>query len=299
MVEWFEKMPEFGYSPYDVPHSVNAYGHLGNVDMARALYHELKGKWNLDLATFVTMFGVYGASGHFNGALNVFEEMKERDVKPKSFTHNKMLEAIGRCGRPWQVKNIYKEMVGKRIVPNMITYYLLLKAYSQSWYVVDANVVLYNILLFIYADVGYIDEAVEIFEEMKELHDYNFEPDAYSSDIVMKALCVFDQIIEYGSETHIITYNVLLDGYLKAGQIDVATYAEMSLNFYTFNIFVSKCRKSRKDQKGLVQNLFRYSSTNKLANIYRGHKVFDPGGLIIISTSIFLPMESLDGVKLF
>ncbi|PKU64819.1 Pentatricopeptide repeat-containing protein [Dendrobium catenatum] len=138
IVEWFEKMPELGYSPYDVPHSVNAYGRLGNVDMARALYdQELKGKWNFDLATFVTMFGVYGASGHFNGALNVFEEMKERDVKPKSFTHNKMLEVIGRCGRPWQLKNIYKEMVGKRIVPNMITYYLLLKAYSQAWYVMD------------------------------------------------------------------------------------------------------------------------------------------------------------------
>ncbi|KAL0922359.1 hypothetical protein M5K25_006338 [Dendrobium thyrsiflorum] len=82
MVEWFKKMLEFRYSPDDVTYSIDAYDRLGNVEMVLALYDRArKGKLHLDPTTFATMFGFYGASGNFNGALTMFEEMKALGVK--------------------------------------------------------------------------------------------------------------------------------------------------------------------------------------------------------------------------
>ncbi|KAH0452325.1 hypothetical protein IEQ34_019624 [Dendrobium chrysotoxum] len=123
MVEWFEKMPEFGLSPDDITYSsmIDAYGHMGNVEMALALYNRAcKEKWRLEPVTFVIVIGVYGASGNFNGALNVFENESTWEMRRQSM---------------------------------------------------ELNVVLYSMLLSLCADVGYIDETVEIFEEMKGLQD--------------------------------------------------------------------------------------------------------------------------------
>ncbi|GJN30713.1 hypothetical protein PR202_gb19044 [Eleusine coracana subsp. coracana] len=180
-VEWFEKMPEFGCSPDMLTYStvIDAYGRAGNAEAALSLYDRARAeKWQLDPVICSTVIKVHSTSGNFDGALNVFEEMKAVGVKPNLVVYNTMLDAMGRAMRPWVVKTIHREMIDKKVQPSRATYCCLLHAYTRARYGEDAmavyrlmkdeamviDVMLYNMLLSMCADIGYVDEAEEILE---------------------------------------------------------------------------------------------------------------------------------------
>ncbi|KAF6174863.1 hypothetical protein GIB67_026351 [Kingdonia uniflora] len=146
----------------------------------------------IDLVTFSTLIKIYLVSGNFDGALNVYEEMKALGVKPNLVIYNTLLDAMGRAKRPWQAKSVYREMINNGFVPSWATYASLLRAYGRARYGEDVmnvykemmekglelNVVLYNTLLAMCADMGYTDEAVQIFEELKKSE--TCKPDAWT-----------------------------------------------------------------------------------------------------------------------
>ncbi|KAG6511003.1 hypothetical protein ZIOFF_029052 [Zingiber officinale] len=244
-VEWFEKMPEFGCHPDDITYSamIDAYGRLNNVEMALELYDRARAeKWRLDPVTFATVIRVYGISGNFDGALNVYEEMKALGAKPNLVIYNTLLDAMGRARRPWQVKTIYREMCSKGLAPNRATYSALLRAYAKARYAEDAldvyrqmrkemelDIILYNMLLSMCADVGSVDEAVKIFNEMKELSNackpdswsYSAMITAYScSGKVSEAESMLNEMSEAGYQPNIFVLTSLIQCYGKAGRTD-------------------------------------------------------------------------------
>ncbi|KAG6525204.1 pentatricopeptide repeat-containing protein ATP4 homolog, chloroplastic-like [Zingiber officinale] len=244
-VKLFEKMPEFGCCPDDITYSamIDAYGRSSNVEMALELYGRAREeKWQLDPATFATVIRVYGMSGDFDGALNVYEEMKALGVKPNVFIYNTLLDAMGRAGRPWQVKTIYREMCSTGLAPNRATYSALLRAYAKARYAEDAlsvykqmkkemelDVILYNMLLSMCADVGLVDEAVKIFNEMKGLSDES-KPDSWSysalitayscSGKVSEAETMLNNMLDAGFQPNIFVLTSLIQCYGKAGKTD-------------------------------------------------------------------------------
>ncbi|KAI4981704.1 hypothetical protein ZWY2020_022196 [Hordeum vulgare] len=92
-------------------------------------------------------------------------------------------------------------MVSKKVQPNRATYCCLLQAYTRARYgedakivyrkmkdeVMDIDVVLYNMLLSMCADIGYVEEAEEIFTDMKSSMDTKCKPDSrtYSSMVTL------------------------------------------------------------------------------------------------------------------
>ncbi|KAL6867593.1 hypothetical protein ACP4OV_015617 [Aristida adscensionis] len=246
-VEWFEKMPEFGCSPDMLTYSavIDAYGRAGNAEAALSLYDRARAeKWQLDPVICATVIKVHATTGNFDGALNVFEEMKAAGVKPNLVVYNTMLDAMGRAMRPWVVKTIHREMVDKQVQPSRATYCCLLQAYTRARYGQDAmavyrllkdegmdiDVMQYNMLLSMCADIGYVDEAEEIFRDMKASPDSRSKPDSwsYSSMVTLYSSVanvhgaegVLNEMVDAGFKPNIFILTSLIRCYGKAGRTD-------------------------------------------------------------------------------
>ncbi|KAK1379188.1 Smr domain-containing protein [Heracleum sosnowskyi] len=244
-VEWFEKMGSFGCQPDEVTYSVmiDAYGRAGNVDMALNLYDRARAeKWRIDAVTFATVIRIYGTSGNFDGCLNVYEEMKALGVKPNIFLYNTLIDAMGRAKRPWQAKTIHKEMIRNGYTPSWATYAALIRAYGRARYGEDAvivykemrekgmelNSVLYNTLLAMCADIGFIDVAADIFEDMKRSE--NCKPDSWTfsslvtiyscSGKVSEAEAALNEMLEAGFQPNLFVLTSLIQCYGKASLTD-------------------------------------------------------------------------------
>ncbi|PIA25616.1 hypothetical protein AQUCO_11000026v1 [Aquilegia coerulea] len=245
-VEYFEKMKEFDCKPDDVTYSamIDAYGQAGNVDLALSLYDRARTeKWRIDMVAFATLIKIYSKVGDFDGALNVYEEMKALKVKPSLVVYNTLLDAMGRAKRPWQAKSIYRDMINNGLEPSYKTYAAILRAYCRSRYGKDAlivyremkekgiglnNLVLYNSVLAMCADIGYVDEGFEIYEDMKRSEDCKPDSWTFSSLItmysctgkVLEAENVLNEMLEAGCEPNIFVFTSLIQCYGKANRVD-------------------------------------------------------------------------------
>ncbi|KAF6136871.1 hypothetical protein GIB67_018910 [Kingdonia uniflora] len=133
-------------------------------------------------------------------------------------------------------------MINNGFVPSWATYASLLRAYGRARYGEDAmnvykemmkkglelNVVLYNTLLAMCADMGYTDEAVQIFEELKKSE--TCKPDAWTfSSLITIYSCrckvseaenMLNEMLEEGFEPNIYVLTSILQCYGKANQTD-------------------------------------------------------------------------------
>ncbi|EEC74763.1 hypothetical protein OsI_10529 [Oryza sativa Indica Group] len=170
--------------------------------------------------------------------------MKAAGVKPNLVVYNTVLDAMGRAMRPWVVKTIHRELVSQEAVPNKATYCCLLHAYTRARYgedamavyrvmkdeVMDIDVVLYNMLLSMCADIGYVEEAEEIFRDMKASMDSRSKPDSWSySSMVTLYSCtgnvagaegILNEMVEAGFKPNIFILTSLIRCYGKAGRTD-------------------------------------------------------------------------------
>lgn len=245
-IEWYEKMPAFGCTPSKFTRSamITSYWRAGQSDKAVELYNQARNmKGQLFEGAFGSMISIYVGSGNFDGALNLFEEMKALGVRPNLVTYNTLLNAMHKAERPWQVKTIYTEMCKSGVVPDRYTYVVLIRAYSKGRYSNDAlsvyqktkeegmqlDVILYNMLLSMCADVGLVKEAEEIFDEMKKLPE-GCRPDdwTYSSIItayscsgqVSMAEQMFNEMLDAGFRPTIFVLTSLIQCYGTAEQTD-------------------------------------------------------------------------------
>jgi|UniRef100_A0A804REL2 pentatricopeptide repeat protein len=198
VVKWFDKMSGFGCSPDWLTYSavIDTYDHTGNFEAA--LRRARAEKWQLDPVLCCTVNEVHSTSGNFNRALNLFKEMKATGVNPNLVMCNTRLYVMGHALQPWVVKSIHREMIDKQVQHNKVTYCCLLHAYTRAHYDEDAmavyrlmkdeamDVMLYNMLLSRYVDIGYVDEAEEIFRDMKASMDDRSKPDKWSYSSMLR-----------------------------------------------------------------------------------------------------------------
>ncbi|KAJ4796666.1 Pentatricopeptide repeat-containing protein [Rhynchospora pubera] len=245
-IEWFEKMLDFGCKPDRFINAamITAYWTVGQSEKALELYNQARSnKDQLFEGTFRSMISIYATSGNFDSAMNVFQEMKALGVHPKLWTYNLLLNAMRKAGRPWQVRTIYNEMRNNGMVPNRYTYVVAILAYSKARYWRGAlalyqemkaagmglDVILYNQLLAMCADVGLVKEAEEIFDEMKKL-PIGSGPDSWSYYCIITAYCrsgqvlqaerMFNEMLDAGFKCTIFVLTSLIQCYGIAKQAD-------------------------------------------------------------------------------
>jgi pentatricopeptide repeat protein len=243
-IEWYEKMSAFGCTPskFTVSSMIISYWHAGQSDKAMEQYNQArKLKGCLFEGIFGSMISIYAGSGNFDGALNLYEEMKALGVRSNLVTYNTLLNAMHKAERPWQVKIIYAEMCNSGVVPNRYTYIVLIRSYSKGRYSNDAlavyqkmkeadfelDVILYNMLLSMCADVGLVNETREIFDEMKKLPEGCRPDDLSYSSIITAYSCkgqvsdaeqMFSEMVDVGIKPTIFVLTSLIQCYGTAQQ---------------------------------------------------------------------------------
>uniref|UniRef100_A0A2P2IQV4 Uncharacterized protein MANES_10G107700 n=1 Tax=Rhizophora mucronata TaxID=61149 RepID=A0A2P2IQV4_RHIMU len=244
-VEWFERMYKTGLMPDEVTYSaiLDVYGKLGKVEEALSLYERgIASGWKPDSVTYSILGKMFGEAGDYDGVRYVLQEMKALDVQPNLVVYNVLIEATGKAGKPGMARSLFEEILASGLTPDEKTLTSLLKIYGKVRWAKDAmelqeqmrsrnwpmDLILYNTLLNMCADLGMEEEAERLFEDMKVSE--HCQPDSWSYTAMLniyssggnagKAMQLFGEISEGGVELNVMGCTCLLQCLGKAGRID-------------------------------------------------------------------------------
>ncbi|OMO93176.1 hypothetical protein COLO4_17074 [Corchorus olitorius] len=244
-VEWFEMMYKTGLMPDEVTYSgiLDVYAKLGKVEEVLSLYERgVASGWKPDPIAFSVLAKMFGEAGDYDGIRYVLEEMKSLGVQPNLVVYNTLLEAMGRAGKPGLARSLFEELLECGLTPNEKTLTCLAKIYGKARWAKDAlllweemksknwplDFILYNTLLSMCADIGLVEEAEQLFMDMKKSE--HCRPDSWSYTAmlniygsggnVIKAMELFEEMSELGIAFNVMGSTCLIQGLGKARRID-------------------------------------------------------------------------------
>lgn len=244
-IEWFERMYKTGLMPDEVTYSaiLDVYAKLGKVEEVLSLYERARASgWKPDAVAFSVLAKMFGQAGDYDGIRYVLEEMRCLGVKPNVVVYNTLLEAMGKAGKPGLARSLFEEMIESGLTPNEKTLTALVKIYGKARWARDAlelwermrskgwpmDFFLYNTLLSMCADLGLVDEAERLFEDMKQSE--NSCPDSWSYTAMLnihgsdgnsdRAMELFEELSQSGIELNVMGCTCLIQCLGKAGRVD-------------------------------------------------------------------------------
>ncbi|XP_051151318.1 pentatricopeptide repeat-containing protein At5g46580, chloroplastic [Andrographis paniculata] len=244
-VEWFERMYKTGLMPDEVTYSavLDVYAKLGKVEEVMSLYERGRASgWTPDPIAFAVLAKMFGEAGDYDGIRYVLQEMKTLGVQPNLVVYNSLLEAMGKAGKPGLARSLFEEMVDSGITPNEKTLTALIKIYGRArwarnalelWERMKSNgwpmdFILYNTLLSMCADIGLVDEAERLFEDMKGSD--KCKPDSWSYTAMLniygsegnvdRAMALFREMSEANVNLNVMGCTCLIQCLGKAKKID-------------------------------------------------------------------------------
>lgn len=244
-VEWFERMYKTGLMPDEVTYSavLDVYAKLGKVEEVMSLYERGRASgWKPDPIAFAVLGKMFGEAGDYDGIRYVLQEMKTLGVEPNLVVYNTLLEAMGKAGKPGLARSLFEEMVDLGIAPNAKTLTALIKIYGKArwarnalelWERMKSNgwpmdFILYNTLLSMCADLGLVEEAEKLFEDMKVSE--KCKPDSWSYTAMLniygsegnvdKAMNLFGEMSEVNVDLNVMGCTCLIQCLGKAKKID-------------------------------------------------------------------------------
>ncbi|CAM8907125.1 unnamed protein product [Rhodiola kirilowii] len=252
----FHEMFDQGLSP-----SVFTYGVLlkglcssGNSRIALNLHeliadatHDLSGVLQLDSICYNTLIDGLCKDGLIDRAMELFLEMKKKEISPDVITYNIVIGGLCRAGKWEEAQAIFHEMFDQGLSPNIVTYRVLLKGLCSSGnsrialnlheQIVDGTHDLsgvlqrnsicynYNTLIDGLCKDGLIDKAKELFLEMKKK---DISPNVITYNILIGGLCragkweeaqaMSHTMLDQGLEPSVVTFNVLINAIAKMGK---------------------------------------------------------------------------------
>ncbi|KAI4327257.1 hypothetical protein L6164_019741 [Bauhinia variegata] len=244
-VHWFERMYKTGLMPDEVTYSsiLDVYARLGKVEEVLNLYERARATgWKPDPITFSVLGKMFGETGDYDGIRYVLQEMKSLGVQPNLVVYNTLLEAMGKAGKPGFARGLFEEMIESGITPNEKTLTAVIKIYGKARWAKDAlelwermknngwpmDFILYNTLLNMCADLGLVEEAERLFEEMKKSE--HSRPDSWSCTAMLNiygsigdvelAMELFEEMSESGIALNVMGCTCLIQCLGKAMQFD-------------------------------------------------------------------------------
>ncbi|GLJ22539.1 hypothetical protein SUGI_0424290 [Cryptomeria japonica] len=244
-VEWFERMKETGCLPDEVTYTamLDAFSRNGQVQEALNLYERGRADgWVPDNRAFATLLKMFSIAGDSDAVLEAFQEMKTLGVKPDLIAYNTVLGALAKAGKPSAAKLLFIEMTGAGVIPSQITVTCLIRVYGKARWANDAlklwniinnegwtkDMMLYNTLLGMCADLGLMEEAAAIFEEMSQSDQCKPDQWSYTSmiDLYAKRCQIeevnrtFSEMMEAGFKPTVVICTCLIQCYGKAKRFD-------------------------------------------------------------------------------
>ncbi|KAL8257007.1 hypothetical protein R6Q59_029073 [Mikania micrantha] len=145
----------------------------------------------------------------WESALKIFDLLRNQHwYEPRCQTYTKLLVLLGKCRQPMKAGLLFEVMLQDGLRPTIDVYTALVSAYGYS---------------------GLLDKSLETINQMKLIPEC--KPDVYTYSVLINCCTKqrrFDLIkhiladMEYlGIKCSIVTYNTIIDGYGKAGLLDL------------------------------------------------------------------------------
>ncbi|XP_058106457.1 pentatricopeptide repeat-containing protein At3g22470, mitochondrial-like [Magnolia sinica] len=151
---------------------------------------------------------VYAKMGSQRRPLNLFLEMVGKGIRPNVFTYSSLIHGLCNLGQWKEAMILFEEMLDGGISPDVTTFSILVNALCKE---------------------GMIKEAHGLLELMTQRGE---EPNVITYNALMNGYCftnqmdaalkIFDNMVSKGHKPSVVTYNILIDGYCKNQMVDEA-----------------------------------------------------------------------------
>ncbi|CAL5191066.1 unnamed protein product [Lathyrus oleraceus] len=177
---------------------------------------------------------------------NVFDTLREREsFSFDSWGYNICIHAFGSWGDLVTSMTLFNEMKEDKNLfgPDMCTY---------------------NTVLSVLCKIGKIDDAIVVWNELKEC---GYEPDEFTYRTLVRGCCrscrmdegvrIFNEMKDNGFRPGVIVYNCVLDGFFKAGKVNEAcemfermTQEGVKASCWSYNILIHGLMKNARSEAG-------------------------------------------------
>merc|ERR1719440_971459 len=171
-------------------------------DLVNKVYKDEEQRASVNTVIYSTILKGFAISKQPEKLMQVYTEMREREVPCNTISYNTMLDACAKCGAMHRVPDLLEDMKAARprVEPDVITYSTIVKGYCNAGDVDKAfqvlqemkrdakhspDEILYNSLLDGCAKQHRLDDALRLLDDMS---DMNVIPSNYTLSILVKLL---------------------------------------------------------------------------------------------------------------
>mmetsp|Transcript_58585 Transcript_58585/g.170012 ORF Transcript_58585/g.170012 Transcript_58585/m.170012 type:complete len:921 (+) Transcript_58585:3-2765(+) len=252
--------------------------------------------------TYGSMIKAYGHAGDVERVRELWHEMQERSVRPTSITVGCLVEALvgnSHADEAWQLVQEQLDDSEKRNCVNTVTFSMVLKGFAAAKQIdkafgvygemrrrgVACSAVTYNTLLDACARSGSMGRAMEL---LKDMAAANIQADIITYSTIIKGLCAagnVDQAVDVLEEMKKhgrlppdeIVYNSILDGCAKQRRVEDAlrllddmNEAEVAPTNHTISIVVRLLGQARRLDEAFdtVEDLGRKNGLRPNVQVY-------------------------------
>lgn len=215
---------------------IDMYGKCGNINEAYTVFERLHTR---DLVCWSTMIAGYAQGGQSLAALELFEKMKEKGVKPDRAVFLCVLKACGNLGAFRQGKLTHGQVTEDTLESDVAIGSALVDMYARCGSVEDAqrvfdlleypDVVSWSALITGYSQHGCCHYTLDLFDRMQV---GGIKPDKVMLVSILKAcsgvgaighgILMHEKIIRAGFESDAFIEGALIDMYIKCGSLEDA-----------------------------------------------------------------------------
>lgn len=200
---------------------IDMYAKCGSMDKAGKLFDKMPQR---DVFSWTAMIAGYTQNGFFEKALETFKQMRLAGVKPNSATFASVLPACAKMGALEQGIHIHQSIMEGGLL---------------------SDIILGNALVDMYAKCGSIDKACELFHQMprKNVASWNAMIAGYAQNgFCEDALKIFQLIKKSGTYPDIVSFVCVLHACSHAGLVDEGcTYFNHMSSHYCITPRIDHC----------------------------------------------------------
>ncbi|KAF8395976.1 hypothetical protein HHK36_017587 [Tetracentron sinense] len=215
---------------------VTLYSRCGNLIAAERIFTKMNHR---DGITYNSLISGLAQRGNSDSAVQLYEKMQHEGFKPDCVTVASLLSACASLVALDKGRQLHSYSIKAGISSDIITEGSLLDLYVKCSDIESAreffnktkkeNVVLWNVMLVAYGQMGNLRESFEIFSQMQVV---GMRPNQYTYPSILRTCTslgaldlgeqIHTQIIKTGFELNVYVCSVLIDMYAKHGRLGIA-----------------------------------------------------------------------------
>ncbi|KZV31128.1 pentatricopeptide repeat-containing protein [Dorcoceras hygrometricum] len=221
------EMQEAGFKPSGVTFSaiIASLTKKNRLSDAVYVYQEmLRASVKPNEVIYGSLIDAFAEAGKFEDAIHYFNVMEESGISANQIVLTSMIKAYGKIGCVEGAKKLYERMINLDGGPDVVASNSMLNLYAELGMVSDAEL-LYNYLrekncadgvtfatmIYVYKNMGMLDEAIEVAEEMKQS---GLVRDCVTFNKVMACYSTYGKLTECGVLLHemLMTHKIIPNG---------------------------------------------------------------------------------------